>query len=85
MLFRSGRFDRNFKKYQEKGVDVRNPKTLHVEAEDAVLVTILSNRIARQAAAELREQLHGFPHVYTISEEILNSPYTLEKLRALRN
>ena len=80
-----GRFDRNYKKYQDQGVDVRDPKTLHVEADDAILVTILSDRIASQAAAELREQLHGFPHIYTISEEILNSPYTLEKLKALRN
>ncbi|MCI6231456.1 MAG: glycosyltransferase [Selenomonas sp.] len=81
----AGWVDKNYAKYQAREMDVQNPETLCVHDGDAVLVAIRRKRFADEAVAMLKQRYPGCQHIYAISEEILNSPYTLKKLRALRS
>lgn len=78
-----GWFDRAFERYQERGLDVRDPRELRSDQFDVIIVTIRRLSTAREVASELRRQ---FPDkmICMISEEILASEYTRKKLRVLR-
>lgn len=79
-----GWFDRAYENYQKMGRDVRNPAELRPEDFDVILVTIQRPSTAHEVAAALRIRFPG-KRIETVSDKILDSPYTRKKLRKLRD
>lgn len=80
---RAGWFDREAEYYQKNGKNVKSPQEIDEQLFDYILIAVTNPDISRQIADDLKSKMKNPKKVLTISERIIDSNYTLNKLKDL--
>lgn len=79
----TGWFDREAELYQKNGKNVKSPQEIDEKLFDYILIAVTNPITSQQIADELKNRLQNPEKVLIISERIVDSIYTLEKLKNL--
>lgn len=79
----AGWFDREAEYYQKNGKEVSSPEEINEELFDYILIAVTNPDTSKQIATELKRKMKNPDKVLTILEQIIDSSYTLIKLKDL--
>lgn len=80
-----GWFDRDFKRYQAMGMPVQSPEEISNCDFDAMVIAIYQPELAEKIYQKLKIELPANTKIYTLSDALVDSPYTKQKFKELHD